>query len=132
MAGPLGQLSSQSSEPRSAWLQYQLKLIQYGMPIPPDRARAIAAARFRALGDETRLRLLELLTAGERNVADLMDLTELGQSLISHHLRALREAGLVRDRRDGRWVYYSIAEPALTATRLAIYELEPLKSGMTG
>ena len=46
------------------------------MPIPPDRARAIAAARFRALGDETRLRLLELLTAGERNVADLMDLTE--------------------------------------------------------
>jgi ArsR family transcriptional regulator len=102
------------------------------MPIPPDRARAIAAARFRALGDETRLRLLELLTAGERNVAELMELTELGQSLISHHLRALREAGLVRDRRDGRWVYYSIAEPALTATRLAIYELEPLKSGMTG
>ena len=109
-----------------------MKLIQYRMPIPPDRARAIAAARFRALGDETRLRLLELLTAGERNVAELMELTELGQSLISHHLRALREAGLVRDRRDGRWVYYSIAEPALTATRLTIYELEPLKGGMTG
>ena len=101
------------------------------MPIPPDRARAIAAARFRALGDETRLRLLEILTAGERNVAELMELTGLGQSLISHHLRALRDAGLVRDRRDGRWVYYSIAEPALTATRLVIYELEPLKSGVT-
>ena len=101
------------------------------MPIPPDRARALAALRFRALGDETRLRLLELLTTGERTVADLMALTELGQSLISHHLRALREAGLVRDRRDGRWVYYSIAGPALTATRLAIYELEPLKGGGT-
>ena len=99
------------------------------MPLPPDRARAVAAARFRALGDETRIRLLEQLTAGERNVGDLMELMGLGQSLISHHLRSLREAGLVRDRRDGRWVYYSIAEQALAATRLTIYELEPLKSG---
>ena len=98
------------------------------MPIPPDRARAIAAARFRALGDATRLRLLEHLTAGERNVGELMDLTGLGQSLISHHLRALRQAGLVRHRRDGRWVYYSIAELALTSTRLTIYELEPLRA----
>ena len=100
------------------------------MPIPPDRARAIAAARFRALGDETRLRLLELLTAGERNVGELMDDTGLGQSLISHHLRALREAGLVNDRRDGRWVYYSIAEQALTSTRLTIHELEPIRAAL--
>lgn len=97
------------------------------MPAPPDRDRAIAAARFRALGDETRLRLLEQLAAGERNVAELMDSMGLGQSLVSHHLRALREAGLVHDRREGRWVYYSIAGPALAATRLAIYELEPLR-----
>lgn len=99
------------------------------MPLPPDRARAIAAARFRALGDETRIRLLEQLTAGERNVGELMELMGLGQSLISHHLRSLREAGLVRDRRDGRWVYYSIAGQALAAARLTIYELEPLTSG---
>src|SRR5215212_4416704 len=99
------------------------------MPLVPDHDRAVAAARFRALGDETRLRLLEQLTAGERNVAELMELMGLGQSLISHHLRALREAGLVRDRRHGRWVYYSIAEQALAATRLTIYELEPLKGG---
>ena len=107
------------------------------MPLPPDRARAVAAARFRALGDETRLRMLEQLVAGERNVAELMELMGLGQSLVSHHLRSLREAGLVRDRRDGRWVYYSIAEQALTSTRLTIYELEPLRGarrddGMTG
>jgi ArsR family transcriptional regulator len=98
------------------------------MPLPPDRARALAAARFRALGDETRLRLLEQLALGECNVAELMERMALGQSLVSHHLRTLREAGLVRDRRDGRWVYYSIAEPALVSTRLAIYELEPLKA----
>jgi DNA-binding transcriptional ArsR family regulator len=99
------------------------------MPVPPDRDRAIAAARFRALGDETRLRLLEQLAAGERSVAELMELMGLGQSLVSHHLRALREAGLVHDRREGRWVYYSIAESALSAARLAIYELEPLRGG---
>jgi ArsR family transcriptional regulator len=97
------------------------------MPPPPDRARAIAALRFRALGDETRLRLLELLTTGEKTVAELMELTELGQSLVSHHLRTLREAGLVIDRRDGRWVYYSIAGQALNQVRLTLYELAPLQ-----
>ena len=91
---------------------------------PTDRDRAIAAARFRALGDETRLRLLEELSTGECNVAELMERMGLGQSLVSHHLRSLREAGLVRDRRDGRWVYYSSADHALAATRLTIYELE--------
>ena len=95
---------------------------------PTDRDRTIAAARFRALGDETRLRLLEELTAGECNVAELMERMGLGQSLISHHLRSLREAGLVRDRREGRWVYYAIAEHALAATRLTIYELNPRRS----
>ncbi|MFL5605890.1 MAG: ArsR/SmtB family transcription factor [Gemmatimonadaceae bacterium] len=98
------------------------------MPLPPDRARAIAALRFRALGDETRLHLLELLTTGEKSVAELMALTELGQSLVSHHLRTLREAGLVADRREGRWVYYSIADQALNRVRLTLYELAPLQS----
>ena len=92
------------------------------------RSRAIAALRFRALGDETRLRVLEQLIPGERCVADLMESTGLGQSLVSHHLRILREAGLVIDRRDGRWIQYSIAEPALAACRLALYEMEPMRS----
>jgi ArsR family transcriptional regulator len=96
--------------------------------IDPDRARAIAALRFRALGDETRLRLLELLAEGEQCVADLMESLSLGQSLVSHHLGTLREAGLVAARREGRWTYYSIAEPALASVRLLIYELEPLRS----
>ena len=71
------------------------------MPDQTDRSRSLAALRFRALGDETRLRLLEHLTAGERTVADLMEATGLGQSLVSHHLRTLRGAGLVTTRRDG-------------------------------
>jgi len=99
------------------------------MPDIADRARAVAALRFRALGDETRLRLLEILTGGERCVSDLMDELELGQSLVSHHLRALREAGLVTVRRDGRRIHYAISEPALAAVRLVVYELAPLHTG---
>ena len=98
------------------------------MPHPTDHARAVAALRFRALGDETRLRILEQLVAGERSVSDLIVLVDVGQSLMSHHLRILREAGLVVDRRDGRWIHYTIAEPALAACRLALYEMEPLRS----
>ena len=84
--------------------------------------------RFRALGDETRLRIIEQLASGERSVSDLMVRLDLGQSLMSHHLRILRESGLVSDRRDGRWIHYSIAEPALAACRLALYEMEPLRA----
>ena len=97
------------------------------MPISPERARAVAALRFRAFGDETRLRLLELLASGERTVADLMEATVLGQSLVSHHLRTLRGAGLVATRRDGRWIYYRINEPALVSAKLVLHELEPPK-----
>jgi ArsR family transcriptional regulator, arsenate/arsenite/antimonite-responsive transcriptional repressor len=93
-----------------------------------DQSRAIAALRFRALGDETRLRILEQLGSGERSVSDLMVLLDIGQSLMSHHLRILREAGLVVDRREGRWIHYSIAEAALAACRLALYEMEPMRA----
>ena len=98
------------------------------MPSSADRTRALAAHRFRALGDETRLRVLEHLVTGERRVSDLIVLLDVGQSLMSHHLRILREAGLVVDRREGRWIHYAIAEPALAACRLALYEMEPLRS----
>ena len=94
------------------------------MPIDPDRVRAIAALRFRALGDETRLRILEALTEGERTVSELTLGVDVGQSLMSHHLRILREAGLVSDRRTGRWVYYAIADSALAAVKLSLYELD--------
>jgi len=70
---------------------------------------------FRALGDETRLKILERLSEGEQCVCDLTDALESGQSLMSFHLKALKDAGLLRDRREGRWVYYSL-EPATIET----------------
>ena len=94
------------------------------MPEITDRARAVAALRFRALGDETRLRLLELLTDGERTVGNLMDATALGQSLVSHHLRTLRQAGLVSTRREGRWVHYGILDAAVASVAQVVKDFE--------
>jgi ArsR family transcriptional regulator len=64
---------------------------------------------FKALGDETRLRILGLLTRGERCVCDLMTVLELPQSTVSRHLATLRKAGWVADRRQGLWMYYRLA-----------------------
>ncbi|HSE59808.1 MAG TPA: metalloregulator ArsR/SmtB family transcription factor [Nitrospiraceae bacterium] len=61
-----------------------------------------------ALADETRLRIVELLMEGERCVCDLMEELQAAQSRLSFHLRTLKDAGLVKDRRDGRWNYYSL------------------------
>lgn len=67
-------------------------------------------ARFlKTLADETRLRILALLTSDELCVCDLMAALELPQSTVSRHLATLRNAGLVEDRRQGVWMYYRLA-----------------------
>ena len=67
-----------------------------------------AARWFHALADETRLGIVHRLSRGERCVCDLTDTLGTGQSLLSFHLKTLKEAGILRDRREGRWVYYSL------------------------
>jgi ArsR family transcriptional regulator, arsenate/arsenite/antimonite-responsive transcriptional repressor len=63
---------------------------------------------FHALSDETRLQILNRLSDGEQCVCELTDLLETGQSRLSFHLKTLKDAGIVIDRREGRWVYYSL------------------------
>src|SRR6059058_3484261 len=77
----------------------------------PNTARA--ARWFHALSDETRLEIVELLSHGERCVCDLQDALDAAQSRLSFHLKVLRDAGLVIDRKDGRWVHYSINRESL-------------------
>ena len=67
-----------------------------------------AARLFHALSDEKRLRIIEVLRGGERCVCDLVDVLDAGQSLLSFHLKTLKSAGLVSDRRQGRWSYYRL------------------------
>jgi ArsR family transcriptional regulator len=84
---------------------------------------AVSAARFHALSDEKRLRILALLRTGEHCVCELTEALDLPQSLLSFHLRTLREAGLVLDRRAGRWVYYSLDRSALEEAKGVLEEL---------
>jgi ArsR family transcriptional regulator len=67
------------------------------------------AQKFKALSDETRLRILALLSNGEMCVCDLMAILELPQSTVSRHLAYLRNAGWVEDRRQGVWMYYRLS-----------------------
>ena len=72
---------------------------------------AEAVQLFKALADETRLRILNLVAQRELCVCHLVEALGLGQSRVSRHLAHLRNAGLVIDRREGPWMYYSLAEP---------------------
>ena len=66
---------------------------------------------FKAFADENRLRILHLLSHGEQCVCDLMDVLKMGQSKVSRHLSYLRRAGLVKHRKEGLWVHYSLEKP---------------------
>lgn len=72
------------------------------------------ARLFHALSDETRLRIVAKLLSGEQCVCNLTDALEAGQSRLSFHLKTLKDAGLVTDRRDGRWIHYSLNHEALS------------------
>ena len=72
-----------------------------------------AVALFHALSDETRLELLDCLKEGEQCVCELMDSMKAAQSRLSFHLKVLKDAGLVEDRREGRWMYYRLSAQAI-------------------
>ena len=74
---------------------------------------AYAAALFHALSDVTRLEIIEKLRGGERCVCELTDALDAAQSRLSFHLRVLKEAGLLTDRKEGRWSYYALVPDAL-------------------
>ncbi|MGB9854059.1 MAG: ArsR/SmtB family transcription factor, partial [Candidatus Bathyarchaeales archaeon] len=68
---------------------------------------------FKALADTTRLRILKLLGIREMCVCEIMIALDLTQPTASHHLKILENAGLVKGRKEGRWVYYDITNPKL-------------------
>ena len=76
---------------------------------------------YKALADETRLRLLRLLARGALNVNELIEIVQMGQSRVSRHLKILADAELVTSRREGTWIYYQThtAAPACVDDALA-------------
>ncbi|ATO15938.1 transcriptional regulator [Micromonospora sp. WMMA2032] len=84
-------------------------------PVPAQAAGALASA-FKALGDPVRLQLMSMIASAEGGEACVCDLTpafDLTGPTISHHLRTLREAGLVDAERRGTWVYYRARQGVL-------------------
>ncbi|NLN45114.1 MAG: winged helix-turn-helix transcriptional regulator [Clostridiaceae bacterium] len=69
---------------------------------------ADAAVLFKALSDETRLRIVELVARGEKCACDLLEAFQLTQPTISYHMKILCDAGLVRARKDGAWMRYTL------------------------
>ena len=83
------------------------------MPTLSGKNRAKAAELFHALADETRLDILDQLKEGERCVCELTDALQAGQSRLSFHLKVLKDVGLIQDRPEGRWIYYSLNSDAV-------------------
>jgi DNA-binding transcriptional ArsR family regulator len=80
-----------------------------------DRQAAGLAELFRAMSDASRVRILAELMAGERNVNAIAEAIALSESAVSHHLRSLRQMHLVRARKEGREVYYTLDDDHVTA-----------------
>ena len=96
-------------------LSIKIDIYVWAMGVRNEIERSEAARLFHALSDETRLEILERLGTGEQCVCDLMEALGAAQSRLSFHLKVLKEARLISDRPEGRWIYYSLNEDGLRA-----------------
>ncbi len=87
-------------------------------------------ALFHALSDETRLAILEMLRGGERCVCELQDELSAAQSRLSFHLKVLKDAGFLLDRKEGRWVYYSLNPEAFADAIESLNEMKPSRRAL--
>ena len=80
----------------------------------------------KALSDETRLRILKLLEHGELCVCEIVAAFDAGQPRVSFHLAALKNAGLVKDRKEGKWMYYRIDDSDIFKRFMLLSVLEKI------
>ncbi len=78
----------------------------------------------KALGDSNRLKIVKMLSGGEKCACKLLEAFEITQPTLSHHMKILTECGLVTARKDGKWSHYSLSSETLTAFKEFISELE--------
>lgn len=83
---------------------------------------------FKALCDETRLRVLEMLRGGEKCACKLLENLDCGQSGLSYHMKVLLESGIVTSRQEGKWTYYRICPEGAPAAISLIQELTTVTS----
>lgn len=97
------------------------------MPTLSGKKRAKTAELCHALAEETRLDILDQLKEGERCVCELTDALQAGQSRLSFHLKVLKDAGLIQDRPDGRWIYYAINADAVEELQDLVASLKVMR-----
>lgn len=95
------------------------------MPTDTTTDFARAAELFHALSDEARVEIVSVLLGGEHCVCDLMGVVGAAQSRLSYHLKVLKDAGLVTDRREGRWSYYTLHRDAIVEAEGMLAGLRP-------
>lgn len=93
----------------------------------PSTERALQLLQ--AVAEPTRFKILRRLHRGERCVCELTDALDAAQSRLSFHLKVLKDAGLVSDRREGRWMYYTVNPDALHEVEAVVQALVPDPSG---
>lgn len=94
-----------------------------------DTSRAVEL--FHALSDETRLAIVQRLRNGEECVCNLTDSLDAAQSRLSFHLKVLKEAGLVHDRKEGRWVHYHLNRESFAELQEILSEIKPSNRQLT-
>jgi ArsR family transcriptional regulator len=85
---------------------------------------------FKALSDETRLRILKLLERGELCVCDVVAALDMVQPQVSFHLRVLKKAALLKGRKQGKWMHYKIDDSDLFKRLIVLSVLEKIPGGM--
>ncbi|MGI5895238.1 MAG: ArsR/SmtB family transcription factor [Candidatus Merdivicinus sp.] len=86
------------------------------------------ATIFKALCDENRVRILEILSGGEKCACKLLEQLDVTQPTLSHHMKILCDSGLVVGRKDGKWTHYSISLEGMEAARQCLNDLMQRKN----
>lgn len=92
--------------------EYEHELQNFASQVVTQRNLAAEMRLFKALADMTRLRILAMLTTREMCACEIMTALGLSQPNTSHHLRILETAGIIRQRKEGKWTFYSISQPS--------------------
>ena len=109
------------------------RMLRRSLPLYSPAVKTTLVTLFQALADPTRLRLLNLMAAGEVCVCFFVEVFEEPQPKISRHLAYLRRAGLVTARRDGKWMHYSLtmpADPAVAEVLRKVLDVASKERGM--
>jgi len=86
---------------------------------------------FKALGDDTRLDIVMLLATGEKYVCEIFEKLKLPQNLVSHHLGILRECNLIINRKEGKWVHYSLNRTNIEKLHKALIRINETKEKLS-